>query len=56
MLEGKLVLSNNKSAILTTNLKETWLDDNNANLEGQTFPSKIEMKRITTTVPISASF
>ncbi len=56
LLEGKLVLSNNKSAILTTNLKETWLDDNKAYLDGQTFPSKIAMKRITTTVPIPACF
>ena len=55
LLEGKLVLSNNKSAILTTNLKETWRDDNKTYLDGQTFPPKIILKRITKTILIPAS-
>ncbi|MDP3393310.1 DUF6705 family protein [Sediminibacterium sp.] len=50
-LNGELNLSNNKSAILTTSLKEAWRDGNKTYLEGQTFPAKIVMKRITTTVP-----
>lgn len=50
-LNGELILSNNKSATLTTSLKETWRDGNKTYLEGQTFPAKIVMKRITTTVP-----
>lgn len=54
-LNGELILSNNKSAILTTSLKETWRDGNKTYLEGQTFPAKIVMKRITNKISIPVS-
>lgn len=54
-LNGELILSSNKSAILTTSLKEAWRDVNKTYLEGQTFPPKIIMKRITKIILIPAS-
>lgn len=54
-LNGELILSNNKSATLTTSLKETWRNGNKTYLEGQTFPAKIVMRRITNKIPIPVS-
>ena len=45
-LAGELILSNKNNAILTTELKEVWRNENKTYPEGQTFPVKITLKRI----------
>lgn len=45
-LSGELTLSGKNKAILNTRLKEVWRNDNKTYPEGQTFPKKLIMKRV----------
>lgn len=53
-LSGELTLLHKNSAVLTTSLKEQWRNENKTYLEGQTFPLKISLKRMSKTVSITS--